>query len=620
MAEPKTLQELIHDISLLYELALEIGQTLDVQESCERFLRRLMTRKSQDQCILWVDTAELRENNPVEQMEILYAYPRPDVPDDLLRSTPLWQSLRQARVLSLTNDDPLLQDMPPVINTKEDGIHNFITLKDFGCVYLHSRIAKKPWGKVVQQQLAGLAERFAVSLHACYNHQVLVNETHARRRAEQELDYRAKHDDLTGLMNRAYARQWLEQRVQGANGDRRPFVLMYLDLDRFKNLNDTMGHLCGDLALKEIARRIVRCVRQQDLVARLGGDEFLVVLAEVEDEEFAEGVAGRIIESCSAPLDLDEKIFFLGCSIGMTFYPQDCSSVELLMSHADSAMYEAKRSGRNCFRRYHEDLDEALKWRLSIEDALRNALSNQEFHLVYQPIVDLKNGKLVGLEALLRWSSPKIGAVSPSVYIPIAEETGTIVDIGAWVLRQAALDAVRVRQLARDKDLFMSVNVSSVQLKSLGFEQTVQQVLEESGLPPRALHLEITEHMLLDENPATQKSIERLIAMELELTIDDFGTGYSALNYLLRIPHGMIKIDRSFIHVVTEGNRHASLVKAIIEMAHALGRPIIAEGIETDMQRSILKHFDCDMGQGYLFGRPMPLQAVFNWIARSAPV
>jgi len=597
---------------MLYELALEIGQTLDVNEACERFLQRLMSRKSQDVCVLWADMDELRANQPGDAMDRLYACPQQDGLSRLSRANPLWQRLRKAQVLSVTSDDALLRGMPG-IDTDAGGIHSFIALADFGCVYLHSRLADTPWDVVVRQQLAGLADKFAISLRACFNYQVLTQEIQARRRVEQELAYRAEHDALTGLANRACAQRWLQRLVEEAPPQ--PFVLMYADLDHFKNINDTMGHLAGDKVLVEIARRITYRVRRQDLVARLGGDEFLIVLTGVRDKAVAERVATQIIDSCSTRLHIEGKDHFLGCSIGITHYPEDATDVEDLMSHADSALYDAKRSGRNRFCHYHDHLDEVLQQRLAIETALRDALSHQEFQLVYQPIVNLVTGGLAGVEALLRWHSPELGTVPPDVFIPVAEDIGAIVAIGAWVLRRAARDACRIRQRTHD-GVFMSVNVSSVQFKAGGFEQVVRQVLDESGLPPDVIRLEVTEGTLLDEDEVTRACIDKLHGMGLELSIDDFGTGYSALSYLSRIPRGVIKIDRSFVEAMGKGSRDVSLVKAIINMAHALERPIIAEGIETDAQKAILEQFGCDMAQGYFYGRPMPMNELMNWIAR----
>ena len=427
-----------------------------------------------------------------------------------------------------------------------------------------------------------------------------------RVQAQERLQHIAHHDALTGLPNRVLLLDRLDQALARAHWQQRVVGVMFLDLDRFKNVNDTLGHDVGDALLKAMAARLQGCVRERDSVARLGGDEFAVLLEDVAHAEDISGIAGKILGAFALPFSIQSHELFITASIGISMYPTDGTSSATLLKNADAAMYRAKDLGKNNYQFYSADMSTAAFERLTLETSLRRALERGEFVLHYQPQVDLQSGQIVGVEALLRWQHPDFGLLAPSQFISIAEETGAIVPIGEWVARSAMLQAMRWRKLGFP--LRVAVNVSSRQFNEPSFLETVAYLLEETSLPPEALELEITESVIMKNAEVTIDRLHALHAMGVRFAIDDFGTGYSSLSYLRRFAIHTLKVDKSFVRDIVEGGDDVEIVKTIIMMARGLRLTVVAEGVETREQLMFLKSHGCHAAQGNLIARPLPIE------------
>jgi len=435
--------------------------------------------------------------------------------------------------------------------------------------------------------------------------------TEQKENAER-IEHLAYHDPLTGLPNRYALNAHLTQSLADARRNGAQIAVMFLDLDRFKNINDSLGHDVGDQLLMEVARRVRGVLRESDTVARLGGDEFVVVLTGVAGPEDAARVAEKIVGEVGAPLMLAGHSLHTSPSIGISIYPHDGTSADMLMKNADAAMYQAKQGGRNGFRFFTADLDEAASERLLLETQLHGALDRREFFLVFQPQVEILSSRVAGVEALLRWRHPDRGVIEPARFIPIVEEIGLIVPLGAWVLEEACRQAVRWGVgLASPR---VAVNLSVRQLEDRHLVEHVAQTLQETGLPAERLELEITESGVMRHPERAIEVLRSLAALGVRLAIDDFGTGYSSLSYLKRLPNSRLKIDRSFVRDIETDPNDAAIIGGIIALAHSLGLAVTAEGIETPAQLAMLRKFGCDEGQGYLFSRPLDAETLREFL------
>ncbi|MBP1759861.1 MAG: domain S-box/diguanylate cyclase protein [Firmicutes bacterium] len=426
-----------------------------------------------------------------------------------------------------------------------------------------------------------------------------------KRNHMKELAHQAQHDALTGLPNRLLFNEHLKHALARAKRKKSRLAVMFLDLDRFKLINDTMGHSLGDQLLHDVAERIRQTLREGDTVARQGGDEFLVLLPEIKDELEAALVAERILGLFTQPIILESNEIYISTSIGISLYPNDASDLETLVKQADTAMYYAKEKGRNNCQFFTVGLNMKANERLSTENSLRKALARGEFVLHYQPQVGLESGAVVGLEALIRWNSVELGMVSPTSFIPIAEETGLIIPIGEWVLRTACTQN-KQWQKQGFPPLRMAVNISARQFREPSFVKLVKGILQETELDPQWLELEITESIAMDNGDISLEMLSAFKEIGVRISIDDFGTGFSSLNYLRRMPIDTLKIDQSFIQDISTGENGEEVVTAIIQLAKNLHLKVIAEGVETNSQWSFLKDNLCDEMQGYLFSKAVP--------------
>ena len=437
-----------------------------------------------------------------------------------------------------------------------------------------------------------------------------------RKRVEERLAYMAYHDALTGLANRVTFKEGLEREIANAKRRKEVVGVVLFDLDRFKEVNDTLGHAAGDRLLIAVAERLKSVVRETDTVARISGDEFTVILPGQVDPRGAIEACRRIRESFSAPFVLDGQLVNVTASLGISVYPHDGDTPDALVKNADIAMFRAKAEGRDTYKAFSEEMSVAVAERAQIEKGLRAAIEKNEFVVHYQPVIDLKSGRIVGAEGLVRWQSPGRGLVPPMQFIPLAEETGTIIPISEWVLRTAYRQAMEWK--ARWRSPFrMAVNVSARLFQKYDLPATILEILERTGIEPESLELEITESIAMQNLESTLKTLWKLHQFSIQVAMDDFGTGYSSLACLRKLPIHTLKIDRAFIGEMDRNPEDQTIVKAILAMAGALNIKVVAEGVERAEQRDLLKEFGCHQAQGFFFSRPVPAEEFARLLERN---
>jgi diguanylate cyclase (GGDEF)-like protein len=474
----------------------------------------------------------------------------------------------------------------------------------YGRIYL----SDKKNGELFSKQDEDLALSFAHSLSLVLDN---AREIEENKQARQSLDYMAHFDHLTGLPNRILLKDRVDQAIYHAQRNRGMIGVLFLDLDNFKVINDSIGHTCGDSLLKNVSKRILACLREGDTAARLGGDEFVVLLPDISDPQDAAKVASKILVSLKSSFDIDRHEVYASVSIGISIYPHNANNMEGLLSNADGAMYYAKKLGKNNYQFFTPEMNSSAQKYMKLEKHLRRALEQNEFVLHYQPQVDINTGMIIGMEALIRWKSPELGMVNPVDFIPLAEETGLIVPIGAWVLKTACLQARF--WLENGCPVRVAVNLSSRQFHQVQNQQqgqhpllgAVLNALDEADLPPELLELEITEGILMQHLGSTMDILNTLKNIGIRLSVDDFGTGYSSLSYLKRFPIDTLKIDKSFVNDITTDPNDKAIVAAITLMAQQLKLEVVAEGVETVAQLDFLRELNCHFVQGYFFSKPL---------------
>ena len=418
------------------------------------------------------------------------------------------------------------------------------------------------------------------------------------------------------MPNRLLAQDRFQQAVAFADRAQSRIAVLFLDLDNFKTINDSLGHAFGDGLIKHVAARLKDCVRETDTVSRQGGDEFLILLPNLSDSDATAPILVKMMDRLLEPCFIDGQELNTSVSVGVSIYPDDGSDFDTLMKKADMAMYRAKDAGRNTYRFFDAQMNVEAIEQLSMRNGLRRALERREFVLHYQPQIDLRSGVMIGAEALIRWHHPEYGMIPPARFITIAEDSGLIVPIGEWVLREACRQAAIWRD-AGLSDFVVAVNLSAVQFKRGDLEQSVINALEESGIDPSLVELELTESILINNTESILATVKRLKHLGLKLSIDDFGTGYSSLSYLKRFEVDKLKVDQSFVRDLATDPEDAAIVRAIIQMAHSLGLTTIAEGVEDEKVLAQLRFFGCDEAQGYFFARPMPAAELLGFFNKT---
>ena len=471
------------------------------------------------------------------------------------------------------------------------------------------------WGTEIWNQRKNgekYAERLSISVLAdeagnVQKYAVVIADITKRKQDEERIRYQANYDSLTGLPNRALFMDRLSQALATMGRVGKKLGLMFIDLDGFKLVNDTLGHEIGDLLLKEAAERLATCVRTGDTVARLGGDEFTVIMPNLTDPRNAPLLAQRILDTLARPFVLKGQEAFVSGSIGITIFPDDATKASELIKNADAAMYRAKEQGKASYHFFTADLNEEVKQRLVLKNGLSKALERNELILFYQPKMDLQTDEVKGCEALMRWMNPEMGMVSPARFIPVLEETGIIVEVGEWAIRTACRQYMAWIEMGLPP-IRIAVNLSARQIRDGTLASAVARILDETGVPPAGLELEITESMLMTDAHKSVVALEELHRMGIHVAMDDFGTGYSSLSYLKRFPIDTIKIDRSFVADIASNPDDAEIIKTIITMGQTLNRRVVAEGVETEEQLQILRNYNCDEIQGYLLSPPLPAE------------
>jgi diguanylate cyclase (GGDEF)-like protein/PAS domain S-box-containing protein len=426
-----------------------------------------------------------------------------------------------------------------------------------------------------------------------------------RKQHDAELEYQASHDSLTGLPNRSLLRDRIEQAIGKAQRDGHQVAVVFVDLDHFKLINDSLGHHVGDRLLLEVADRLIGCIRGHDSVARQGGDEFVIVLTEQHDEHEIIAIVSRLLDVISQPWVDEGQEYGLSCSVGISCYPQDGDDPDALLRSADAAMYKAKASGRSTYHFYTPELNQAISERLELENSLRHALERDEFRVYYQPRIEVASGRIIGAEALIRWDCPGKGLIPPDSFISIAEETGLIIPIGQWILAEACRQN-SAWQRAGLPPISISVNLSPIQFRHAGLVSSVADALAQAALDPACLELELTESFVMQDAERINVAMQSLKGLGVDIAVDDFGTGYSSLSYLKRFPVDRLKVDKSFVRDIDSDPDDAAIVRAIITLGHALGLKVVAEGVETSAHLEFLQQHGCDELQGYYFSRPVP--------------
>ena len=499
------------------------------------------------------------------------------------------EEFRGLTIKDIINEDPLRLDWE--LNRVQD---------EKICFFGEAGLRKNDGG-LISAELSANIIPYGNSRAMC----MIIRDLTTFKEYESKLLHMANHDPLTGLPNRKLFLDRLNYSLSQKDRTKSGLAVMFIDLDYFKVINDTLGHPAGDLLLKEMSMCLYTCVRRSDTVARMGGDEFTILIENLNKSDDAVTVAGKILTTLEKPFNLGGQEVFITASIGITFFPEDGTSAEELLKNADTAMYSAKETGRNKFRMFSRDLNEKALNRLAIETGLRYAIDKKELILHYQPKFTLDTGLLTGFEALIRWDHPEWGLVPPNRFIPLAEETGLIIPVGDWVLRTACTQCKTWMDMGMTP-VKMAVNVSVRQFNQPGFARKVHDILIETGFNPLLLELEITESHIMSNPEEVIRIIGQLKELGISIAIDDFGTGYSSLMQIKRIPLNVLKIDKNFIKGINREINDEVIISTIISMGHSMGLDVIAEGVETEEQKTFLSAHNCDQVQGFLLGKPKP--------------
>ncbi|MDH5359291.1 MAG: EAL domain-containing protein [Gammaproteobacteria bacterium] len=504
---------------------------------------------------------------------------------------------------------------PRLLNS---GIHS----REFFTRIWDEILAGKVWrGEVVERHRSGVLYTVEQTITPmiedghCSHFVVIHEDVSERKQAEEKIRYMALYDSLTGLPNREMLIDRMHQALAIAERHECLFAVMFLDLDHFKDINDSLGHPIGDKLLQGVAKRLQACVRASDTVIRFGGDEFVILQTDLSHVDGSVILAKKIISALNKPFYFDGHEVLTSTSIGIALFPFDDSDEEQLLKHADMAMYQAKAQGRNNYQFFDASMHQEVEERIFLEKSLRQALRRQEFELVYQPQIAAASGELIGMEALIRWNHPQRGLISPAEFIPLAESSGLILGIGEWVLHTACQQARIWHQQGLDH-FRVAVNLSVVQLRESDLVSAVTRILDETGLEGQYLELELTESMLMDDVDHAVDTLKRLNKLGVNLAIDDFGTGYSSLSYLSQLPVQRVKLDQSFVRNITSNSDSAAIAHAVMQLGHSLGLDVLAEGVESEEQMQYLEQLGCDALQGYYFSAPLPPEGFEYFVSK----
>jgi len=518
----------------------------------------------------------------------------------------------------IVSDRNLIASYIPVIQRENDGVEAVFELYSDVTDLIIS--LEESQTRLVTGVFAILALLYGFLYFIVHRAAIIMREQEKQKlQHAEEIHHQAHHDSLTGLANRKMFTDKLEEAIKRSKRFDKPFAVMFFDLDRFKLINDSLGHDVGDQLLCVASKRIASAIRETDSVFRMGGDEFTVIAESLNSPDDAAIIANRIIRNMSQPIQLESHELIVTTSIGIAIFPKDDNSIEQIIKDADAAMYRAKELGRNQFQFYTDDMNARSLERLAIENDLRKALKNKEFELFYQPKANSNGRDIVGMEALLRWRHPERGLMTPDKFLSYLEDTGLIIPVGEWVIEKACQDIRRWIDEG-NQAMRVSVNLSSAQFRSDLLVSKIARILKETEIEPQYLELELTESMLVENTLSVIEILQQLKQIGVYISIDDFGTGYSSLNYLKSFPIDYIKIDRSFIKDLENSEKDAAITSAIATLAHSLNMQVVAEGVENEQQMEYLRSQGCQQVQGYLIGKPMPIQQLKEMMAKNAAI
>ncbi len=471
-------------------------------------------------------------------------------------------------------------------------------------------------GSLVIREISFDNQTFEQHIHYLAKEQLIrsyIFDITQRKKAEIELKHQAFHDALTGLPNRTFFDEHILLAIANSQRSNKFFAILFIDIDNFKGINDTLGHGIGDRVLECFAKRLTSQIRKSDVVCRWGGDEFVVLLSEIKDPDEAAKFSQRLLSTFQHPLNIEGHQIYLKSSIGIAIYPDDGQEAETLLKNADSALYRTKEWGRNHYQFYNPQMSYEISENFALENQLHQAIKNEELILHYQPQINIKTGKIYGLEALIRWNNPKLGLVRPDKFIPLAEKTGLILPIGEWVLKTACQQNKKWQTMGLPP-MRIAVNLSAQQLQQPHLVETVENTLQSIGLDPQWLELEVTESMLMKNTTLARKTLDELRDMGVSISMDDFGTGYSSLGYLKQFPFHSLKIDQTFVRELNENPQDLSIISAIMTLSHGFNMRVIAEGVENQKQLNLLQQLECEEMQGYFFSHPLNTEQIFNYL------
>ncbi|ACB52136.1 hypothetical protein cce_2788 [Crocosphaera subtropica ATCC 51142] len=483
---------------------------------------------------------------------------------------------------------------------------------------LQGLIEKKNYknGSLVIREVGIQEQTFEQHIHYLAEEQLIrsyIFDITQRKKAETELKYHAFHDGLTGLPNRTFFDQHISLMIKNCERYNKSFAVLFIDIDSFKNINDTLGHTIGDCLLKCFAQRLTSQVRNSDLVCRWGGDEFVVLFSEIENPDAVAKFSERLLNTFEHPLNIEGHQIYLKCSVGIALYPEDGKDTEMLLKNADSALYRTKESGRNHYQFYDPEMSLEIAENFALETQLHEAIKNEELILHYQPQINIRTGQVYGVEALVRWNNSKLGLVKPNKFIPLAEKTGLILPMGEWVLKTACQQNKKWQKMGLPP-VRVAVNLSAQQLQQPNLIETVENTLESVGLDPRWLELEVTESILMKNTTLASKTLHKLRDMGVYISMDDFGTGYSSLGYLKKFPFDTLKIDQSFVKELNQSPEDISIISAIMTLSRGFNMRVIAEGVENQNQLNLLQQLDCEEMQGYFFSHPLSPEEILKYL------
>ncbi|NMM64762.1 EAL domain-containing protein [Clostridium sp. P21] len=531
---------------------------------------------------------------------------------DKLLFSDKWTNITGYNLDEYTSLNSIIEDL--VEEDKYDLISNIENLKNNKSLFFKSKFRIKSkyegykWlyirGKVLKGS-QGKAIKVAGSITD-------VTET---KKIQDEISYRAYHDHLTGLPNRTLLMNKLINALANRKSEKNKGAIIFIDLDDFKKTNDTLGHNYGDELLKEVSELLKKSIGEKNIIGRIGGDEFLILIPNMKDSSYAESLGKKIISIFKNPFQIEEKQIYTSASIGITVFPDDGEDINTLLKNADTAMYKSKENGKNKYCFFDINMSNDIFRKSLIEKNLRFALKNKEFYIYYQPQIDLTSGKIRSLEALLRWNNSELGVVSPGEFIPIAEETGMIFEIGKWVIMEVCAQNKKWKDKGYDYET-IAINISSIQLQNENFQSVVKNAIEETGINPEFIEFEITESSLMDCFDDNIRLLNHFKSMGMKIALDDFGTGYSSLNYLTLLPINTLKIDKSFIDRITMSSRDKEITDGIIKLAHNINLEVISEGVEIEEQLNLLKNMSCDIVQGYYFSKPVSTDSMEKFLLK----